>query len=181
MHARADRSGSGVAWAATPSLRSFPCCCSFPTSSTISPRCGTRDARRGTTRLSIRSLSIGTREAAVVTQFSPAVASPGPAWYPPNWYPDPWRIAPWRWWDGAQWTPVIYGPYGEAWPIGYQPQMPFVPKGPGIKGGGIAGVGIGLGFVGSTAVIIGFVVSNGGRLDSNNPWYLLWSQLALWV
>jgi uncharacterized protein len=101
--------------------------------------------------------------------------------HPPNWYPDPWRIAPWRWWDGVAWTPVIYGPYGEAWPMGYQALAPFVPKGPGIKGGGIAALGAGLGFVGATAVIIGFIVGSDGNFDSNDPWYLLWSELVLWA
>ncbi len=101
--------------------------------------------------------------------------------FPANWYPDPWGVAPWRWWDGRQWSPAIYGPYGEAWPIGFQTPAPFVPKGPGIKGGGIAAIGAGIGFVASTAVVIAFVVSSHGQFNVGDPWYLLWSQLALWA
>jgi membrane protease YdiL (CAAX protease family) len=109
-------------------------------------------------------------------------AGPLPAGaFPPNWYRDPWGIAPWRWWDGTQWTPAIYGPYGEAWPLAFRMPAPFVPKGPGIKGGGIAAVGAGIGFAASTVVVIAFVVSSHGNFDINDPWYLLWSQLALWV
>ena len=108
-------------------------------------------------------------------------ATPLPAGpFPANWYRDPWGIAPWRWWDGSRWTPAIYGPYGEAWPIGFQIPAPFVPKGPGIKGGGIAAVGAGVGFLASTVVIIAFLVSSHGTVTVDGPWYLLWSQLALW-
>lgn len=117
----------------------------------------------------------------MVTQFTPvADRSPVPA-FSANWYPDPWRIAPWRWWDGAQWTPVLDGPYGEAWPTQTSHAPVFVPKGPGIKGGGVAAVGAGIGVVGTIAVAIGFAVSTQGQLDANDPWYLLASQLALWV
>ncbi len=117
----------------------------------------------------------------MVTQFSPALAVPGPAWYPPNWYPDPWRIAPWRWWDGVQWTPIIFGPYGEAWPLPVPLAPPFVPKGPGIKGGGVAAIGAGVGLAGSIVVGVRCAVSRAGPVQANNPWYLLASQLALWV
>jgi hypothetical protein len=107
----------------------------------------------------------------------------GPTWvtqFPPNWYPDPWHIAPWRWWDGQQWTPVIYGPYGEAWPV--QPSRPpFVPKGPGIKGGGVAAIGAGIGLVATVAVAIGYALGTPGPIDAHDPWYLLASQLALWL
>ena len=78
---------------------------------------------------------------------------PGAFNSPQNWYPDPWGIAPWRWWDGTQWTPVLYGPYGEAWPLPAPGPPPFVPKGPGIMGGGVAAVGAGVGLVGSVAVV----------------------------
>jgi uncharacterized protein len=115
-----------------------------------------------------------------VTQATPVAPPLGPVHYPPNWHPDPWRIAPWRWWDGRQWTPVIYGPYGEAWPLHLSPP-PFVPKGPGIKGGGIAAIGAGVGLVGSIAVAVAYVLSTPGPIDGNDPWYLLASQLALWV
>ena len=57
----------------------------------------------------------------------------------------------------------------------------FVPKGPGIKGGGIAAIGIGIGFAGSIAVAIGFYAAGSGHLDARNPWYMLVSQLALWA
>ena len=70
---------------------------------------------------------------------TPVTISSSAPVFPPNWYPDPWGIAPWRWWDGTQWTPIIYGPYGEAWPLPVV-SPPFVPKGPGIKGGGVAAV-----------------------------------------
>lgn len=108
-------------------------------------------------------------------------ASPVAVVFPPNWYPDPWQIAPWRWWDGRQWTPVIFGPYGEAWPLQAPRQQPFVPKGPGIKGGGVAAVGAGVGLVASVAVAVAYALSTPGPIDGNDPWYLLVSQLALWV
>jgi membrane protease YdiL (CAAX protease family) len=54
-------------------------------------------------------------------------------------------------------------------------------KGPGIKGGGIAAVGAGIGFAASIAVAIGFLIATSGHLDDQNPWYLLSSQLALWA
>lgn len=97
---------------------------------------------------------------------------------PPGWYADPWRWAWWRWWDGYRWTPHLYGPYGQS-------QVPapaeFVPKGPGIKGGGIAAIGAAIGFVGSIAVAIAFYAAQSGHLDARNPWYMLVSQLALWA
>jgi membrane protease YdiL (CAAX protease family) len=101
--------------------------------------------------------------------------------YPPNWHPDPWGIAPWRWWDGYRWTPIIYGHYGEAWPLAAVPPPPFVPKGPGIKGGGIAAIGAGVGAVASLAVAIAYAIAGRGHLVANDPWFLLVSQLALWV
>jgi membrane protease YdiL (CAAX protease family) len=101
--------------------------------------------------------------------------------FPPNWYPDPWRIAPWRWWDGTQWTPILYGAYGEAWPRGITGAPPFTPKGPGIKGGGVAAVGAGVGFVLTIGVAIGYAIAVPGPLNGNDPWFLLVSQLALWV
>jgi hypothetical protein len=100
--------------------------------------------------------------------------------FPPSWYPDPWRIAPLRWWDGYQWTPVLYGPYGEAWPLTATSPPPFVPKGPGIKGGGIAAVGAGVGFVASFVVVIAIAIASAGPVDVNSPWLLLAGQLGLW-
>jgi membrane protease YdiL (CAAX protease family) len=100
----------------------------------------------------------------------------GPA---PGWYADPWRWAWWRWWDGYQWTPYLYGYYGQS-PVAVAPPE-FVPKGPGVKGGGIAGIGIGIGFVASFAVAIGYWAAGAGHLDVRNPWYMLVSQLALWA
>ena len=79
--------------------------------------------------------------------------------FPPTWYADPWGVAPLRWWDGHQWTPILYGPYGEAWPLPVATQPPFVAKGPGIKGGGIAAVGAGVGFAATIVVVIAFGVT----------------------
>ena len=101
--------------------------------------------------------------------------------YPPAWYPDPWRMAPLRWWDGVQWTPILYGPYGEAWPLPLPAPPVFEPKGPGIRGGGVAAVGAGVGFGGTLVVAIVFVITSHGSFPANDPWYLLASQLALWV
>ena len=117
----------------------------------------------------------------VVTQLSLVADRSSAPGFPANWYPDPWAVAPWRWWDGTQWTPVVYGPYGEAWPTPVSLTPPFVPKGPGIKGGGVAAVGAGVGLVGTLAVAIVFAVATRGQIDVNDPWYLLASQLALWV
>jgi membrane protease YdiL (CAAX protease family) len=110
------------------------------------------------------------------------VAGPAPAaTFPASWYPDPWGVAPLRWWDGVQWTPVLHGPYGEAWPTPPPRAVPFAAKGPGIKGGGVAAVGAGMGVAGSIAVTIGYAVASPGPLDVNDTWLLLVSQLALWV
>jgi hypothetical protein len=114
-------------------------------------------------------------------QYTQGTAPPGGVQFPQNWYPDPWGIAPWRWWDGAQWTPVLYGPYGEAWPLPPPVPPPFVPKGPGIKGGGVAAVGAGVGLVGTVAVGIAYVAIAPRPIDVNDPWYILVSQFALWV
>jgi membrane protease YdiL (CAAX protease family) len=114
----------------------------------------------------------------------PAPPGPGPAsapTYPPRWHPDPWRIAPLRWWDGTQWTPVLYGPYGEAWPLAAYLPPPFLPKGPGIKGGGIAAIGAGVGVAATVVVAIVFAAVQGSAFVADDPWYLLTSQLALWV
>jgi membrane protease YdiL (CAAX protease family) len=117
----------------------------------------------------------------MVTQLSLVADRASAAGFPANWYPDPWAVAPWRWWDGAQWTPIIYGPYGEAWPTHVSLTPPFVPKGPGVKGGGVAAVGAGVGLVGTIAVAIAVAVATRGQFDVNDPWYLLASQFALWV
>jgi len=101
---------------------------------------------------------------------------PGP---PPGWYGDPWRWAWWRWWDGYRWTPYLYGQFGTA-PVAPAPAE-FVPKGPGIKGGGIAAIGIGVGFAASLAVTVAYFAAGSGHLDTQNPWFMLVSQLALWV
>ena len=62
------------------------------------------------------------------------------------------------------------------------PQVPpFVAKGPGIKGGGIAAVGAGFGAMASIIVAIMFVAGSDAGFNNNDPWYLLTSQLALWV
>jgi hypothetical protein len=103
--------------------------------------------------------------------------------YAAGWYPDPWQIAPLRWWDGAQWTPILYGPYGEAWPLGMAAAaQPFQAKGPGIKGGGIATVGVAVGLVASVIVAVAFAIAaSPGPINTDNPWLLVASQLALWV
>jgi len=98
---------------------------------------------------------------------------------PPGWYADPWRWASWRWWDGYRWTPYLYGQFG---PGAVAPApAEFVPKGPGIKGGGIAAIGIGAGFAASFAVALAYFAAGSGHLDAQNPWFMLVSQLALWV
>jgi hypothetical protein len=56
-----------------------------------------------------------------------------------------------------------------------------VPKGPGTKGGGVAAVGAGAGFVATLAVFIAYATGHPGPIDVNGPWLLLASQLALWV
>ncbi len=119
----------------------------------------------------------------MVTTLPVGAAQPAPgATYPRGWYADPWGIAPWRWWDGAQWTPILNGPYGEAWPLSMAAApAPFVPKGPGIKGGGIAAAGAGIGVAATLVVAIAFAVASAGHLNGNDPWFLLASQLALWV
>ncbi|HEY5024566.1 MAG TPA: JDVT-CTERM system glutamic-type intramembrane protease [Acidimicrobiales bacterium] len=103
---------------------------------------------------------------------------PGP---PPGWYGDPWRWAWWRWWDGSQWTPYLYGHFGPGPGLAPAPPAEFEPKGPGIKGGGIAAIGIGIGYVLSFAVALGYFATGPGHLDTQNPWFMLVSQLALWV
>jgi membrane protease YdiL (CAAX protease family) len=114
-----------------------------------------------------------------MTSYPPQLAGqwPNPI-YPAQWHPDPWGIAPLRWWDGYQWTPILHGTYGEAWPL---PAPPILPKGPGIKGGGVAAVGAGVGFVGSIIVAIFFAAISSGNPFGNDPWYLLSSQIALWI
>lgn len=98
----------------------------------------------------------------------------------PGWYHDPWGIAPFRWWDGHEWTPRLFGPYGEAWPIAQSKQ--FVPRGPGIAGGGVAAVGACLGVFGSLVVgIIYAIFNNGVATNFQHPWYLLFSELPLWA
>jgi membrane protease YdiL (CAAX protease family) len=98
---------------------------------------------------------------------------------PPGWYPDPWGWAPWRWWDGYQWTAYLYGNYGP--PVPAMGPREDSPKGPGIKGGGIAAVGAGIGVAGTIAVAVAFAVGSSGHLDSHLPWYMLASQGALWT
>jgi hypothetical protein len=98
---------------------------------------------------------------------------------PPGWYSDPWGSAPWRWWDGYRWTPYLYGQQGPTLPATGPPEA--APKGPGIKGGGIAAVGAGIGVAGTIAVAIAFFVGDSDHLDARNPWYMLASQCTLWA
>jgi len=95
-------------------------------------------------------------------------------------------VAPHRWWDGLRWTPILRGPYGEAWPLAPPypapaPPPPFRPRGPGIKGGGVAAVGAAVGFALSTVVAIVFALASSGHLSLGDPWLLLASQLGLWI
>ena len=66
-------------------------------------------------------------------------------------------------------TPVIYGPYGMAWPLATPPQRPFVPKGPGIKGGGVAAVGAGVGLVCTIAVAVAYAIADPGGFKAKRP------------
>jgi hypothetical protein len=110
----------------------------------------------------------------------PVAAAP-PLAFPADWYPDPWRVAPLRWWDGSAWTPILRGPYGEAWPLPMAAPA-FVPKGPGIRGGGVAAVGAVVGFAASIVVGVGFILNDQGvSINVNSTWFLLASQAALWV
>ena len=100
----------------------------------------------------------------------------------PGWYADPWRIAPHRWWDGRTWTPILRGPYGEAWPTyptWVSAPPPVEPKGPGIQGGGIAAIGALVGIALSTFIGVGLAIFD--NMSLNDPWLLLGSQLGLWV
>jgi hypothetical protein len=107
---------------------------------------------------------------------------PPPTTFPPGWYADPWRVAPWRYFDGTTWTAILYGDYGEAWPLALGGPAPFVAKGPGIKGGGIASIGAGVGVVGSVVVGIIFIIVSANRaLNVSNPWYFTISEFALWT
>jgi membrane protease YdiL (CAAX protease family) len=109
--------------------------------------------------------------------------NPAPAaTFPAGWYADPWHVAPWRYFDGAAWTAILYGDYGEAWPLTLSGSAPFVAKGPGIKGGGIASIGAGVGVVGSVVVAIVFIIVSRNRaLNASNPWYFAISEFALWT
>jgi uncharacterized protein len=100
-----------------------------------------------------------------------------------GWYPDPWHVAPWRWWDGVQWTAGLYGPFGEAWPLSTTAVVASAsPKGPGIKGGGVAALGALIGAVASALVTFGyFVVYGFNFVAGDHPWYLLISELPLWA
>jgi uncharacterized protein len=100
---------------------------------------------------------------------------------PPGWYADPWRVAPLRWWDGGSWTPALYGPYGMALPLSMLPRAPFVPKGPGIKGGGIAAVGAGLAVAANVVVAIVWLIADGGRTPQDSLSLIVAGEIALWA
>jgi membrane protease YdiL (CAAX protease family) len=112
--------------------------------------------------------------------MSPPVAPAAPP-VPPGWYRDPWRIAPMRWWDGGSWTPAIFGPYGMALPLSMIAPEPFVPRGPGIKGGGIAAAGAGFALAANVVVAIVWLAANGGGPITNSLGLLVAGQLALWA
>jgi membrane protease YdiL (CAAX protease family) len=54
-------------------------------------------------------------------------------------------------------------------------------KGPGISGGGIAGVGAGLGVLAGTAIQVALLVAGHYRSLSNDPWLLIGLELPLWA
>ena len=92
----------------------------------------------------------------MAVQYTHQVAPPGSIQFPQNLVPGPLGHRPVALVDGTQWTPLLYGPYGEAWPLPAPAPPPFVPKGPGIKGGGAAAVGAGVGLFGTVAVAIAY-------------------------
>lgn len=104
---------------------------------------------------------------------------PPPPPPPPGWYPDPWNFPALRWWDGYAWSGFV------SWPLAYapapQPVRERPAKGPGISGGGIAGIGAGAGVVAGLVIQIVLVVTGDYRSITNDPWVLLALELPLWA
>jgi membrane protease YdiL (CAAX protease family) len=88
-----------------------------------------------------------------------------------GWFADPWRVGELRWWDGSAWTEYLF-------PAAPLPRERPV-KGPGIRGGGVAGIGAALGAVASLVVSIVIAVVMGGGAVS--PWFELLAELPLWA
>jgi len=88
---------------------------------------------------------------------------------PPGWYPDPWQLAELRWWDGSRWSSYLFPA---------APRRDKSPKGPGIRGGGIAGIGAAAGVIASLAVGIFALLEH---QQSTSPWFALVSELPLWA
>lgn len=90
-----------------------------------------------------------------------------------GWYADPWRMAQLRWWDGTRWTPYLFP--------GVTSKRSVPSKGPGIRGGGIAGVGAAAGSVASivVSVVIAVMTAQGG--GSLSPWFVLLAEVPIWA
>lgn len=78
-----------------------------------------------------------------------------------------------RWWDGTTWTPYLFPG------VGYQ--APDVAKGPGIQGGGIAGLGAVIGSIASVVISIVMLVLSTRSGESANPWFVLVAEVPIWV
>ena len=90
--------------------------------------------------------SVGDRRAAPPTNGNGsrggtqvAIAAPDVERPAAGWYPDPWGQAPWRWWDGNEWTG--FAGASAAPSKGWFPPRK-VRDAPGMRGGGIAIIGV---------------------------------------
>jgi membrane protease YdiL (CAAX protease family) len=101
----------------------------------------------------------------------PITVATEPTHAPPGWFADPWRIGELRWWDGNAWSEYVFPA------VSLPREQP--PKGPGIRGGGVAGIGAALGTVASLAVSIVIAIVMGGGAVS--PWFELLAELPLWA
>jgi len=89
----------------------------------------------------------------------------------PGWFADPWRVADFRWWDGNAWSQYVFPATSQL--------RERAPKGPGIRGGGIAGIGAAVGAVASLVVSIVIAVVVG--VGTISPWWELVAELPLWA